>query len=200
MLQTAIPIANVQTLINPAATASYSDEDLFTQMKLQGDYRPFEILFHRYYSLLCNIAYGLTHCQHQSDEIVSDVFLKIWKNREQLNIETKVRYYLQVAVRNKCIDFLRKQIRERNYKNVIDRDYRSDYVMPDDQIIGDEFSKKAEAAIESLPPQGKYIFRLSRNEGMKYREIAEMLDISIKTVETHMRRSLIHLRSCLLQN
>ena len=55
-------------------------------------------------------------------------------------------------------------------------------------------SQKVEAAIESLPPQGKHVFRLSRDKGLKYREIAELLNISIKTVETHMRRSLIHLR------
>ncbi|MEL6721316.1 MAG: sigma factor-like helix-turn-helix DNA-binding protein [Bacteroidota bacterium] len=52
--------------------------------------------------------------------------------------------------------------------------------------------------MESLPPQGKHIFRLSRDKGLKYREIADQLNISIKTVETHMRRSLIHLRSRIL--
>ncbi|MEM6339429.1 MAG: sigma-70 family RNA polymerase sigma factor, partial [Pseudomonadota bacterium] len=102
------------------------------------------------------------------------------------------------AVRNQAIDYVRKQNRERSFKGEIDRDYESNYASPHDRVVGEELGKKVDAAIESLPPQGKYIFKLSRYKGMKYREIADLLDISIKTVETHMRRSLIHLRSQIL--
>ena len=70
----------------------------------------------------------------------------------------------------------------------------SNYISPEERIFYEETRGIIQEAINALPPQGKYIFRLSREKGLKYKEIAEMLNISIKTVETHMRRSLIFLR------
>lgn len=177
-----------------------SDEELLNLLKekqINAD-AAFNQLFHRYYHLLCCRVYNLVQCEQSSEEVVSDVFIKIWKNRAGLSINTKLKYYLNTAVRNQAIDYLRKQNRERNFNGEIDRDYESNYASPHERVVGEELGEKVEAAIESLPPQGKYIFKLSRDKGMKYREIAEMLDISIKTVETHMRRSLIHLRSRIL--
>jgi len=189
-------VSNPKMII--ASLANKSDEELLILLKEQHSKAVFEQLFQRYYHLLCYKVYPLVQCEYSSEEIVSDVFIKIWRNRAQLSINTKLKYYLNTAVRNQAIDYLRKQNRERNFKGEIDRDYESSYVSPHERVVGEELSKKVEAAIESLPPQGKHIFRLSRDKGMKYREIAELLNISIKTVETHMRRSLIHLRNRIL--
>ncbi|MEM1321144.1 MAG: RNA polymerase sigma-70 factor [Bacteroidota bacterium] len=176
-----------------------SDEALLEAMR-ESNYRAFEQLFHRYYQLLCKRAFGLTHCTFKSEEIVSDVFIKIWKNRSTIKLDSKVKYYLYRAIRNQAVDYLRKQIKERNYKGEINQEFESGYSQPDELMIGKELHVKMEAAIESLPRQGRHIFRLSRDEGMKYREIADLLDISIRTVETHMRRSLIYLRARLARD
>lgn len=171
-----------------------SDEELLRLISLKDDRRSFDILFHRYYDALCRHVFGMLHCESMSEEIVLEVFARIWRKRSGLTIGSKVKYYLFTAVRNQTIDFLRKQIRQRPYKYELNRDFVTNYASPDEQLIGKEMEEKINKAINSLPPQGKYIFQLSRNEGLKYREIAEKLEISIKTVETHMRRSLIHLR------
>lgn len=189
-----LPSASTNTTQMIASTKQKSDETLICLISQQNDYQAFEQLFHRYYNILCQRVYGLVNCEHWSEEIVSDVFIKIWKNRARLNINSQFRYYLHSAVRNQAIDYLRKQVKERKFKGEINRDFRSNYTPPDELVIGEEFQKKVEAAIESLPPQGKHIFKLSRDKGLKYREIADLLNISIKTVETHMRRSLIYLR------
>ncbi|MEM6699582.1 MAG: RNA polymerase sigma-70 factor, partial [Bacteroidota bacterium] len=168
--------------------ANKSDEELLILLKEQHANAAFEQLFHRYYHLLCYRVYNLVQCEQSCEEVVSDVFIKIWKNRKGLSINTKLKYYLNTAVRNQAIDYVRKQNRERSFKGEIDRDYESNYASPHDRVVGEELGKKVNEAIESLPPQGKYIFKLSRDKGMKYREIADLLDISIKTVETHMRR------------
>lgn len=175
-----------------------ADEELLKRSSEANDCQAFEQIFNRYYAILCEQAYRLVRCEHCSKEIVSDVFMKIWRNRGCLSINTKVRYYLRTAVRNQSIDYLRANVKEQRRKSQLDRDFDSGYSMPDEIVIGSEFRKKVEVAVESLPPQGKQVFRLSRDEGLKYREIASLLGISIKTVETHMRRSLIHLRKALL--
>lgn len=190
--------SNLSTSSLTIGLVNKSDEELLGLLKERHANAAFEQLFHRYYHLLCCRVYNLVHCEQSAEEVVSDVFIKIWKNRTRLSINTKLKYYLNTAVRNQAIDYLRKQNRERSFKTEIDRDYESNYASPHERVVGEELGEKVEAAIESLPPQGKYIFKLSRDKGMKYREIADMLNISIKTVETHMRRSLIHLRSRIL--
>ncbi|MEM6378987.1 MAG: RNA polymerase sigma-70 factor [Bacteroidota bacterium] len=192
-----MPQSNIQHSTLTTLLSINSDESLIASIQ-QGDYKAFEQLFHRYYMPLCLHAKGLIRCEYRAEEIVSDVFIKVWKNRANIQITTKIRYYLYTGVRNQAVDYLRKQIRERNYQGDLNSDYQSNYHCPHEILIGEEFEARVNEAIASLPPQGKRIFILSRDKGLKYREIAEQLKISIKTVETHMRRSLIHLRACLL--
>ncbi|RMF00888.1 MAG: RNA polymerase sigma-70 factor [Bacteroidetes bacterium] len=191
-------IAQPSTAQLSQTQAKLSDEDLLAAIQ-NGNRQAFKVLFHRYYESLCHQANAIIRCEHQAEEIVSDIFIKVWKNRQTLNITTKMRYYLYTAVRNQSVDYLRKHIRERNYKGELTPDHISLYHCPDEVLIGEELRQRIENAIAQLPPQGRRIFQLSRDEGMKYREIAEHLQLSIKTVETHMRRSLIHLRACLLK-
>lgn len=172
-----------------------TDEQLLNSIIENNDYKAFERLFHRYYSLLCQQVNRRICNSHFAEEIVLDVFTKIWRNRANISINTKVKYYLFTAIKNQAIDYLRKQVKQRNYQYEISRDFQSNFATPEELIIGEELRIKIENAIELLPPQAKNVFRMSRDKGMKYREIAVELNISIRTVETHIRRSLISLRS-----
>jgi RNA polymerase sigma-70 factor (ECF subfamily) len=133
-----------------------------------------------------------------AEEVVSDVFYKVWKNRERIEIKTSFESYVFKAVKNQSLDFLKSKANAIAYKTesmpVI---YDGVTESPEEQMVIKELDARIEAAIESLPPQCKTIFKSSRFQGLKYNEIAEKLNISVKTVETQMGRALKHLRHVL---
>ncbi len=174
--------------------SSQSGKELIQLICLEDDHKAFEHLFNRFYPLLCQQVYSIVSCEHRAEEIVSDVFMKMWNNRHRLHIRSSLKAYLFTAVRNQAIDYLRKQAKHRKIDGELNRAVEAPYGSPEEEVIFEEVHSIVESAIDSLPPQGRHIFRLSRDEGLKYREIACQLNISIKTVETHMRRSLIFLR------
>lgn len=159
-----------------------------------NDNEMYQKLFYTFYPILCEKATSIVNCQQKAEEIVSDVFIKIWLNRDQLTIKSSLPAYLHMAVRNQSIDYLRRWTKRRTINNELPPDSDSGYSSPEDYLIYQETNREVIDAIEALPPRGRHIFKLSRDEGLKYQEIADQLNISIKTVETHMRRSLIFLR------
>jgi RNA polymerase sigma-70 factor, ECF subfamily len=179
----------------PVVPEQMSDEVLLQIIASQDDAKSLEVLFLRHYSMLCRYGFTILQCNYTTEEVVSDVFLKIWNQRHTLIIQSSLKSYLLIAVRNLSIDHLRRQMRRRTVgADSIHPDLPCSYTSAHDQVIGDETTRIVEEAIECLPKQGRIIFRLSREGGMKYREIADHLGLSIKTVETHMTRSLVFLR------
>lgn len=161
---------------------------------LLSNRQAFRAFFKANYQPLCRFALTLVHSVEAAEEIVADVFLKMWKNRENLVIHSSLPAYLFTSVRNQSVDYLRKSNRRRTIAEEICAELPSDYKSPEEQAIAEELEQLIETSIAALPPQGQKIFRLSRDQGLKYHEIASHLGISIKTVETHMGRSLRFLR------
>ncbi len=181
------------------ATKMYelTDARLIQQVTSQSDYAAFEQLFHRHYSSLCRYAFTYLKAHDASEEVVSDVFLKIWKNREVLQIQASISAYLVRATRNLAIDHLRYLNRQRRKTYDLVGDFQANDASPSDLIIGSETNKLIEAAIEALTPQAKLIFRLSRDSNMTQADIAQKLNLSVKTIEAHMSRALKSLRESL---
>lgn len=172
-----------------------NDLTLWRAVAQYEDLHAYETLFHRYYQVLVCYAMKMTGAREPSEEIASDVLVKLWEYRNRLVLRSSLKSYLFTATRNQVIDALRKKSlattrveQEEEIANC------SSAPSPEDEVIVQEIHQLLTCAIDSLPPQGRQIFRLSREDGLKYREIAAQLNISVKTVETHMRRSLIHLR------
>lgn len=169
-----------------------TDKEFFAQLKT--GYEPaFKKLFMKYYAPLCFYARQFFDDDEQAEEAVQDVFVRIWAKRTKLDIEISVRQYLFRAVKNQCINLLQHQRVEQKYAHMVLEDFKSDrdtnhYFME----VG--LQQKIEACIESLPEKRQEIFRLNREEGLKYKEIADRLNISIKTVETQMGLALKQLR------
>ena len=157
----------------------------------------FEQLHKRYRINLLRYAYSLTRSTHTSEEIVSEVFLRCWKNREKLQIQASVYGYLISSTRNMAIDYLRSNTRSRKHFGELVGDYASCYANPVELVIGKETHLLIERAITSLSPQCRSVFRMSRDREMSYAEIADELGLSIKTVEVHMGRALKFLRQYL---
>ena len=175
-----------------------NDETIFKRIK-DNDEKAFEWLFKKYYAPLCRYVYTHVKDQDDSENITQEVLIHIWNNRRNVTIHTSVSSYLYRSVKNHAINFLKK-----NSKHVME----SIENMPGFEIANEapeidenefsEIEKKISEAFDLLPEKCKRIFLMSRIDNLKYREIAEQLNISIKTVETQMSIALKKLKTRLL--
>jgi len=160
----------------------------------QGDKAAFESLFRSSYVSLVRYAKTLTKDYDTAEEIVQDLFFRLWQDREKLNIESSLNGYLFRSVHNKCLHFLdhkkviEKHTEEMSHRHVNDQDN------PSDILHYKELQEKIARILERLPERCGKIFYLSRFEGLKYTEIAEKLSVSVKTVESNMGRALKEFR------
>ncbi|MBT1704554.1 RNA polymerase sigma-70 factor [Chryseosolibacter indicus] len=161
-----------------------------------GDAQSMELLFRRLYPQLCAFANKFLHDLDEAEEIVQEVFFKIWKNRANLNENESIQSYLFTAVKNGCFSLLAHNKIKDKYASLLEQIYLSgEYgTINHDSLIATELEKDFSRVLETLPPECRRIFELSRFEGRKYHEIANELNISIKTVETQMSRALSKIR------
>lgn len=172
------------------------DKNLINKIR-KGDEEAFELLFKKYYVRLCGFARKFTINTEEAEEIVQEVFLKIWEKRELLKSEKEIKPYLFMSVQNLCFNLLEHKKVEDKYYSVIEFVYKnSDRKEFDafEELLGTELQERVKKVTDSLPAECQRIFLMSRNEGLKYAEIAERLEISIKTVETQMSRALAKFR------
>jgi len=168
------------------------DKELYIKLK-NGEEQAFQVLFRKYYSSLCHFARQFLNDNELAEETVQDMFVKIWEKRESLNIETSVKHYFFRSVRNQCLNQIQHEKIKKQYASMVIESAHQE-INPNEFFIEVDLVKRIEKSIDSLPPKRKEIFRLSREQGMKYKEIAETLEISIKTVEAQMGLALKHLR------
>ena len=159
-----------------------------------GDELAYEGLFKSHYPELTLYAMRFVQDMENAEAIVQDIFFNLWNKREKLEIKVSLKSYLYRTVKNACLNVLKHQKVEHKYKEHFSRELQIDEMSPDNWMVESELSDKITGAIEKLPPERKKVFVLSRFEELKYREIAEKLDISIKTVENQMGKALKFLR------
>lgn len=169
------------------------DDKSLTLELAQGNEKAFETIFTKYYKALCTFSRQFLNDDELAEETVQDMFVKIWEKRYSLSIETSLEHYLFRAVRNHCFNLLQHQKIKNRYAEKILKDTEKE-IISEEYFLEPDLKNKIETAINSLPPKRKEIFRLSREEGLKYKEIAEQLDISVKTVEAQMGLALKYLR------
>jgi RNA polymerase sigma-70 factor (ECF subfamily) len=161
-----------------------------------GDSQSLELLFRRLYPQLCAFANKYLHDLDEAEEVVQEVFYRIWKNRKNLDEQQSIKAYLFTAVKNNCFSLLEHNKVKDRYSAVLEYVYRTaeNETVFHDSLIAHELERDFSKALEKLPPDCRKIFELSRFEGLKYQEIADRLNISIKTVETQMSRALAKIR------
>jgi RNA polymerase sigma-70 factor (ECF subfamily) len=171
-------------------------EGLMFRILRDSDYNAFQLLFKKMYGPLCQFCVKFVQVKEVAEELVSDVFYNIWKNRQRI-VVTSPKAYLFTAVRNRGYDHLRR-IKKSVWCDLEEATHiAADSTDSQDLLVHHELNRSLEQSIANLPKQCRLIFELSRDHGMKYKEIASMLNISIKTVETQMGRALKHLRQSL---
>ncbi len=156
----------------------------------KGDVTTFEMLFRTYYQPLCNYAYSFLRDKEGAEEVVQTTFLLVWEKREAVEIHTSPRSYLYAMVRNACLNVLKhEKIKQRHAVEEMALAERSSESVSQ-VLAGNELERRISEAVEQLPEQCRMVFKLSRFEELKYSEIAEQLNISVKTVESHMGKAL----------
>ncbi len=152
-----------------------------------GNEAAFRQLYHHFYKKLLQFAFVLVKQKEVAEELVEDVFIKFWKNREAAENIRNVKVYLYTATKNTCLNYLASKMHENIIKpfDAINIEITGT-LSPDQILIYRETYAKIKKAIETLPPRCKMIFKLIREDGLKYKEVAEILNLSISTVEVQM--------------
>jgi RNA polymerase sigma-70 factor (ECF subfamily) len=160
-----------------------------SQMSRGKEVQVFEKLYRENFDLLCKKAFRFVQDRDVAKDIVQDAFLALWKNDAHI---ISAEAYLYRSVINKSINCLNQQ---RRTVPIMTLEYiGKDDASPDNLLQWEELQLRVKNAIDALPDAAKKVFFLSRLEGLSYREIAELLEISVNTVEKHMGRALKDLR------
>lgn len=157
----------------------------------EGNQNYFRLFVDVYSIYLYHFAFGFVKNKEIAEEIVSDVFFDVWQNRSNLESIQNIKSWLLVLTRNKSISYLRKD--KGNIYISFDEieDYQAPQIQsPDYAIISKEEITKINNAIAKLPPKCQLIFSLAKIQGLPYKEIAEMLNISVKTINAHIARAI----------
>ncbi|MGE0090069.1 MAG: RNA polymerase sigma-70 factor [Bacteroidales bacterium] len=172
---------------------NYSDTEVIEAIK-NGNLKIFEQLFRLYYKQLCSFANKYLQSYDSAEEVVQDIFYQIWKKRNEINIKTSLKSYLFTSVKNNCLQQLRVHNLDLKYENYYKSHYNEESIDPSEELRAKELDTIISKALSSLPEKCRQIFEMSRNDGLKYHEIAAKLSISIKTVEANMGKALKHFR------
>ncbi len=171
-----------------------SDQMIFQSIK-SGDEKALEMLFKEYYQPLCRYAMSYLEDPADAEEVVQNCFIKLWEKREKIDIQSSVKSYLYQIIRNACLNEIKHQKVKKSYGEMVSQQGEILSEASDQSTLKSELEEKIAIALQSLPQQCRLIFTMSRFEELKYQEIADQLNLSIKTVENQMGKALKLMRA-----
>ena len=157
------------------------------------DAAEYEIVFRQYYESLCHYANTWMKDMDAAEEIVQNTFVKLWEKKESLNIEISLKSYLYKSVYHASLNEIKHQNVKNKYINMHNNEEPLDNMQSVSQIR--DLEHRIDQALQKLPEQCRLVFQMSRFRQLKYREIADVLNISVKTVENQMGKALKIMRS-----
>lgn len=160
----------------------------------EGDQAAFEELFQNYYSRLCVFSNSYVKSLDLARDVVQEVYIKIWDNKENFYIKQSLKAYLYQAVRNQSLNFLQQKKQMERLEKRLKKQHEISVSSRTEELNTEELSQKVWRLVEELPERRRTIFILYRKHGLSYAEIAEVLGIARKTVENQMGKSLQFLR------
>ncbi len=178
---------------NQPITPSPEEISLLARLR-QSDAAALEAIFEKYYRYLCATAFQYLGETEKSKDIAQDVFLEIWRRREEIDVRSSLKSYLRRACVNKCLNFLKAQ--RLDFSEPESSNLAQPSPDPSAQALAeaDNLAAALDRALVKLPTQCRAIFVLSRIDQLSHREIAERLDISPKTIENQITKALRILR------
>ena len=161
---------------------------------IEGDKKAFDTIFMEYHRKIFFFCMKYFYSREESEGIVQEVFIKVWLNRKNIDPNKNFELYLFKITKHHVLNDLRKKLNARTGHEDYHRHLQDSDNMVENEVMYRELESLFYDSIKNLPPKRKEIFVLSKIEGLSYREIAEKLNISVKTVETHMQLALDYLR------
>lgn len=162
-------------------------EKLKDEIALYESEHAYKTLFNLCFPALVRYAFIYVKSKESSEEVASDVLFNIWKHRRKLIVINDLQMYLYISTRNTAFNYLKKENRNATFD--LDQNtiwLKADDVTPEQLTISSEIYNKITNAIRQLPPKCQIIYKLIKEDGLKYKEAAELLHLSIKTIETQM--------------
>lgn len=172
-----------------------ADDELFRLIK-DGDAEALKVLFKRYYAPLCRFSASIVKNDESAEEVVSDMFVDLWLKRAAIEIRAGVRQYLYGAVRNRSLNVLRSYGIPTKQFDHDEEDLTSPEFNADRPLLYKELERSIDAFINRMPERRRLIFRMHRIDGLTYQEIAEILSLSIHTVQNQMVEAVKFLYRC----
>jgi RNA polymerase sigma-70 factor (family 1) len=163
-----------------------------------GDEKAFVQIFNAYRNKIYTVAYKLTGSQRNAEEIVQDVFMKIWMKRTGLNEVENFDSWLFIITRNTVYSFLKTRASKELYNSLEETDLIGIGENADENLKQKEFKLVLNEALEKLPPQQKQVYLLSKESGLKYGEIANQMNIAPETARKHLQYAMRSIRGYLL--
>ena len=172
----------------------HSDIELL-ELLGKDDELAISLIFRAYYSYLCKVAYKILPDTNLAEDLSQEVFFELWRKRGQLPAITSLKAYLRRATVNRALNYIRDQ--RIRFSDEEPGPMPGNAVSVGQQMEADELQQRIDEAIDGLPERCRIVFVLSRFEDMSYQEIADALDISVKTVENQISKALRQLRESL---
>ncbi|HMH22716.1 MAG TPA: RNA polymerase sigma-70 factor [Puia sp.] len=174
--------------------SKHNGTDIVEGLK-KGDTQALQVIHELYYSSLCHFAEGLLGEEPASQDIVTEIFVTLWRKQNDFGTLQNIKAFLFISTRNACINYLKKQQRDNEMRTALGKYLSGDYEeFALNEMVRSEIMQQIYDAIEALPTQCKQVFKSCYVEGMKNAEIAEKFHISINTVKNHKVKALSLLR------
>ncbi|MBB5619983.1 RNA polymerase sigma-70 factor (ECF subfamily) [Pedobacter cryoconitis] len=168
---------------------------LWTKVCVEDDVKAFEVLYYLLFNKLIKFCIYYVGRKEVAEEIISDILVKCWENRKAETVILNLETYLFTAVRNQSLKYIKKNANVHLVEIEPANEFRlMDNTDPEKQLENKELHHKLDQAIDKLPQQARIIFKLIKENGMKYKEVAEILEISPRTVQTQLFRAIDKLR------
>jgi len=185
--------------LNEPAWTSSSDEKSLLSGISSGEELAFRVLFDRYKARVYNYALKIVKSDISAEEILHDVFIKIWQHEHVMEIEN-IEFYLKTITKHTTFNVLRRIKLEVNTNEYLSHFWIETHNDTEEKITSKDTERILNEGINLLPPQQRMVYTLCKDEGLQYAQVAERLSISPLTVKTHMQHALKFLRNYVVKN
>jgi RNA polymerase sigma-70 factor (ECF subfamily) len=172
---------------------SYSDEELMQEIKADNMFA-FDLIYNKYSKKLYKFGYSLLKSHEETENLVQDVFLNLWENRNKVEKDSSIKSYIFAITYNSAISILRKKAMESKFVEYLKSLQIINEKPVNMELEYTELTNKINEIVYALPQRQKEVYLLHKVEALKYSEIAVLLNISVNTIENHMSRALKTIR------